>query len=405
MPPANLEAWMWAEACEALARAERLQREFFRLGPPSARPHPNWEPPVDIFENGDELWIVAALPGVAAPSVEIGVADGILTISGDRRPPAQQRDAAIHRLEIPQGRFERRIALAERALRADAARRARRLPDLGAEARVKMTITDEANQKSQIKLPPGAMIILPVRGMVLFPGMVLPLSMGRPKSIAAAQEAVRSGESLGMLLQRKAETDDPGPADLHEVGTAAAVLRYLTAPDGTHHLVCQGQHRFRVLRFLEGYPFLAAQVEQLAESEVRTPELEARLVHLRRQAEEAIELLPQAPPELGNAIRQAPSAGALADLVASVMDIGIEEKQEVLEIGDIGTRLRRVSELMNYRLEVLRLTRQISDQTKEKVEGRNREYLLREQLKTIQKELGENDGRSEEIAALDEAHH
>ena len=109
MPPRNLEAWMWAEACEALARADRLQREFFRLGPPSTRP--NWEPPVDIFQTGNELWIVAALPGVAAPSVEIGVADGVLTISGERRPPAPQRDANIHRLEIPQGRFERRIVL------------------------------------------------------------------------------------------------------------------------------------------------------------------------------------------------------------------------------------------------------------------------------------------------------
>jgi HSP20 family protein len=110
MTPANLEAWMWAEACEALARADRLQREFFRLGPPSARA--NWEPPVDIFATGNELWIVAALPGVAAPSVEIGVAEGgVLTISGERRPPAPQGDASIHRLEIPQGRFERRIAL------------------------------------------------------------------------------------------------------------------------------------------------------------------------------------------------------------------------------------------------------------------------------------------------------
>ena len=109
MPPPKLEAWMWAEACEALARADRLQREFFRLGPPSTRP--NWEPPVDIFESGNELWIVAALPGVAAPSVEIGVADGVLTIAGERRPPAPQRDAAVHRLEIPQGRFERRIVL------------------------------------------------------------------------------------------------------------------------------------------------------------------------------------------------------------------------------------------------------------------------------------------------------
>jgi len=255
--------------------------------------------------------------------------------------------------------------------------------------------------RAPIALPENALIILPVRSMVLFPGMVLPLTVGRTKSVEAAQEAVRSGKSLGIVLQRQAETDDPGPGELHEVGTAAAVLRYLTAPDGSHHLVCQGQHRFRIIRFLEGYPFLVAQTEPLGDSEVRTPEIEARLLHLRRQAEEAIELLPQVPPELGNAIRQVPSAGGLADLVASVMDIGIAEKQEVLEIVDVGTRLRRVSELMSYRLEVLRLTRKISDETKENVEGRQREYMLREQLKTIQKELGEGDSRSEEVAELE----
>jgi HSP20 family protein len=109
MPPPNLEAWMWAEACEALARADRLQREFFRLGAPSLRP--NWEPPIDVFETESELWIVAALPGVAANAVEIKLADGVIVIAGERHAPPQQREAAIHRLEIPQGRFERRIAL------------------------------------------------------------------------------------------------------------------------------------------------------------------------------------------------------------------------------------------------------------------------------------------------------
>ena len=263
-----------------------------------------------------------------------------------------------------------------------------------------MANTDQPNAKQAIELPPNTLAIVPVRGTVLFPGLVLPMSVARPKSIAAAQDAVRRGAPLGFILQRNAETEDPGPADLYEIGTVAGVLRYLTAPDGAHHLVCQGQHRFRVVRFLDGYPFLVAEFEEIGESEVRTPEIDARIVHLRRQAEEAIGLLPQAPPELGNAVRQAPSAGALADLVASVMDLGAEEKQQVLEAVDVGQRLRRVSELMTYRLEVLRLTRQISEETKEKVEGRNREYLLREQLKTIQKELGESDGRSEEIAEL-----
>ncbi len=115
----DLEAWMWAEACEALARAERLRRQFFRLGEVQTRPV--WEPPVDIFETGAELWIVAALPGVAPSRLEIAVEEGVLIISGERPAPMLQRAAAIHRLEIPQGRFERQIALP--AGRFDLARR------------------------------------------------------------------------------------------------------------------------------------------------------------------------------------------------------------------------------------------------------------------------------------------
>jgi len=136
--------------------------------------------------------------------------------------------------------------------------------------------TEDTKPKPQIELPANALVIVPVRGMVLFPGLVMPLTIGRAKSIAAAQEAARQGLPLGLLLQRRADAEDPGPGEFHPVGTAASVLRYLTAPDGKHHLVCQGQNRFRVIRFLDGYPFLVAEVEPLAEEDVRTPEIEVR---------------------------------------------------------------------------------------------------------------------------------
>jgi HSP20 family molecular chaperone IbpA len=109
MQPRDLESWMWAEACEAIARAERLQRQFFHLGTPSTRPV--WEPPVDIFETDHEVSIIAALPGVEAVGIEVSVENGVLVIAGERPAPSLQRAAIIHRLEIPQGRFERRIAL------------------------------------------------------------------------------------------------------------------------------------------------------------------------------------------------------------------------------------------------------------------------------------------------------
>jgi ATP-dependent Lon protease len=249
-------------------------------------------------------------------------------------------------------------------------------------------------------LPADAIVIIPVRGTVLFPGTVLPITVGRPRSIAAAQEAVRRELPVGVVLQRDPQIEDPGAADLYSIGTTALVLRYLTAPDGTHHMVCQGQHRFRIIDFLPGYPFLVARIERIGESEVRNSELEARMLYLKNLAREALELLPQAPPELGAAIQGVDTAGQLADLIASVMDLDPAEKHQVLETIDVLARMKRVAELLSHRIEVLRLTNQISQQTKSSMEGRQREFLLREQLKTIQKELGDDDPKNEEIAEL-----
>ncbi len=254
-----------------------------------------------------------------------------------------------------------------------------------------------------VTLPEDALIILPVRNVVLYPGIVVPLTLGRPKSIAAAQEAARSERPLGVLLQRRPEVDDPGPEDLYEVGTLGNILRYVTSQDGAHHIVCQGQQRFRVREFLPGYPFLVARVEKVEEPEVATPEAEARLMHLKERAMEALQLLPQAPPELANAVQAVTSPSMGADLVASFMDLKPEEKQEVLETFDVQARLDKVLELLGHRIEVLKITRDISQQTKEAVEERQREYILREQLKAIQKELGEVEGTAAEIEQLSEA--
>ncbi len=250
-------------------------------------------------------------------------------------------------------------------------------------------------------LPEDALILIPTRNLVLFPGTVLPITLGRQRSIAAAQAAIRFSRGVGIILQREAGTDDPIPVDLHRIGTEANLLRYLTAPDGTHHAVCQGEKRFRVIEFLEGYPFLVARVERIAEADRENAEIAARLLFLRNQAMEVLRLLPQAPAELAHAVQSVSSAPALADLIASFMDVSPSEKQEILETIAIERRLERVSAMLGYRLEVLRLSQKISDETKEKIDTRQREFLLREQMKTIQKELGEGEGgRSEEMAEL-----
>src|SRR5579863_4993182 len=253
-------------------------------------------------------------------------------------------------------------------------------------------------------LPADALIIVPVRGMVLFPGTVLPITLGRPRSVMAAQRAVREQKPVGIVMQRNPEAADPLPVDLHRMGTVANIVRYITAPDGTHHLICQGEQRFRVVEYLNGWPFFVAQTVRIPEPTAKSDQIEARFVHLKGQAIEAIQLLPQAPNELLATIHGVDSPGALADLVATFMDATSDEKQDILETVDIGARMERVSRLLAHRIEVLRLSQEIGRETKASIDSRNREVLLREQMAAIQRQLGEADeGKSAEIAELEKA--
>ena len=259
------------------------------------------------------------------------------------------------------------------------------------------------NPNPEIELPADILPLVPVRNLVLFPGTVVPVTMARPRSIAAAQAGVRGERPIGVVLQREAGTEDPGPLDLHRVGTTAGVLRYMTAPDGNHHLICQGQQRFRILEFTGGHPFLTARFELVDEPDDKSQEVEARFMLLRERALETVELLPQAPRELADTIRGIGSAGQLADLVASTMDISASEKEEVLETFDLVRRIDRVLDFLNQRLGVLRLSRELGEATRGTLEKRQREAILREQLATIRKELGEDEGTAAEVEDLKKA--
>jgi len=251
-----------------------------------------------------------------------------------------------------------------------------------------------------VKIPEDALIIIPVREMVLFPGAIAPIAIARAKSVAAAQQALREQRPVGILLQRSPETDEPGPDDLYKVATIANIVRYITAPDGTHHIVCQGVQRARILDFLPGTPFLAARFQQIPEPTTSSPEIEARALNLQRQAIEAIELLPQAPPELVAMFQSTSAPGALADLATSFMDIKPQDKQEVLETIDLSLRVEKVSKHLAERLEVLRISNEIGQKTKASFDERQREAILREQMATIQRQLGEGDGKAAEVAEL-----
>jgi ATP-dependent Lon protease len=256
---------------------------------------------------------------------------------------------------------------------------------------------------SRPSLPDDALIIIPVRDVVLFPGVIAPVSVTRKGSVAAAQAVAAGNARLGFLLQKDPAEDEPRSEDLCAVGTTATVLRYITDPSSTHHLICNGEARFRIKEFLSGFPYLAARVEMPEETEDDADEIQARSLILKQQAVRAIELLPMVPPELTGAIQSVESPGGLADLVASFLDISSVEKQEILETFDIRARLDIVIAKMAKHLEIIELSHEIDTKTRESFGEREREAVLREQMRTIQQQLGEDGAEAAEFEALDKA--
>ncbi len=253
------------------------------------------------------------------------------------------------------------------------------------------------------KLPDDVIIILPVKNTVLYPGMVMPLSVGRQRSIAAVQEAVKTDRPVAIVMQKNIDEENPDSDDLHRVATLARVLRFVTTGDGQHHLIAQGERRIRILDYIEGHPFLLARFEVVRETETEGKEIDARMLNLRRSAHEALALLPQVPEELKAGLEQIESPSLLADSIAFYLDLKPVEKQEILETSDLLARMDRVQNLLDYRLEVLQLQDRISQRTRESITLRQREALLREQLKSIQQELGEGGEEADELRELGDA--
>jgi ATP-dependent Lon protease len=266
------------------------------------------------------------------------------------------------------------------------------------------TVQAAAPARAGVKpLPEDALILIPMRNTVLFPGVISPITVGRAQSVAAAQEAVRQEKKIGFLLQRDPQKNDVTPEDLYWVGTAGQVVRYITGAEGTHHLVVQGQSRFRVLEFLPGYPYLAARVQMIEQKEESNPDIEARFLQLKAQAVEAIQLLPSAPEELSVVVQGMSSPALLADMVANLLDIKNEDKQDLLETFDLKRRLDKVLEHLSERVGVLRISKEIGERTKKEFDERQREHVLREQMRQIQKELGEGDETAAELDELKKA--
>ncbi len=246
----------------------------------------------------------------------------------------------------------------------------------------------------------AALILVPMMDAVLMPGTVMPLAIGRPVVAASLQDAARTEQHVVMVLQREPFVDAPGLDDLHPIGTEARLLRYFTGRDGSHNAIVQGVGRVRIEAVVDDAPHPTVTVQRIAEPEGHGAEIDARVHQVRERSLAILALIEQAPPELSATIRSIDAAGALADYVIGLLDVSPAEKQEVLDTVDLLPRLDLAITRLAYRYQVLKLSHDIGLQTRQAVEGRNREFMLREQLKAIQKELGGADDTSPDLDDL-----
>jgi ATP-dependent Lon protease len=260
--------------------------------------------------------------------------------------------------------------------------------------------TQSPKSKPRLNIPEGAMVIIPLRNRVLFPSMIMPLTVRGPARLQAVEEVVRQQLPIGFVVQRDSNTEVPQPEDLYGVGTAGDVLRMFTLPDGRRQILVQGRGRFEIGEFLETDPVLIARVTLVEEKIPQTKEFEARILHLRQEAARALSLFPEPMNELRSMIERIEDPLAVIDTIASTLDLPSAEKQDILAILDPETRAQRVSEKLARQIELLELSRKIGDETKESMDKSQRQYFLREQLKAIQKELGEQDGKGVEVEEL-----
>jgi len=249
---------------------------------------------------------------------------------------------------------------------------------------------------------PGEIPVLPLRGTVLYPDLILPIMVGRKKSVKLIDDAMDSDRIIGIITQKRSETEDPKETDLYGVGVAALILRMIRELDGSQRVIVQGVSRMRIKEYVQRDPYFKAKIDVLDEGIVQGVEIEALTMNLKNLFQRAVELAPYLTAELGTMVSNIKSAAILADLIASNLNISTAEKQSILETFDVRERLAKVHLFLNKEVQVLELGNKIQSQVKEDMDRTQREYYLREQLKAIKKELGELDEHTSEVKELKE---
>ena len=247
-----------------------------------------------------------------------------------------------------------------------------------------------------------AIPVLPLRDVVVYPHMVIPLFVGREKSIRALEAAMDGKKQIFLVAQKDAAIDDPGADDVYEVGTVSSILQLLKLPDGTVKVLVEGTERGRIRSFItELDDYFAAEIEPLASSELSEREAEVLARSILSQFDQYVKLNNKVPPEILSSLASIDEPGRLADTVAAHMSLKIDEKQALLEMEDARARLERLMAIMESEIDLLQVEKRIRGRVKRQMEKSQREYFLNEQMKAIQKELGEMDevpNETEELA-------
>ena len=244
--------------------------------------------------------------------------------------------------------------------------------------------------------------LLPLRDIVVFPYQVVPLFVGRERSIAALQHAMANDKEILLAAQKRAKTNEPVPEDIFEIGTIASIVQLLHLPDGTVKVIVEGKHRARIQAFDNLEPFFLTSIEPIDEPDVNDVELEALIRSLRQTFESYAKLNKRVPPETIGAVGHIQPASKLADTISGFLTLKVVDKQDLLETADPKERFEKLLELMQTEIEILQVEKKIRTRVKKQMEKTQKEYYLNEQMQAIQKELGERDEMKNELQELQE---
>jgi len=261
-----------------------------------------------------------------------------------------------------------------------------------------MAEANKNTEKEQIEIP-ATLPVLPARDIVVFPYMILPLFVGRDVSIKAIDHSLNTNRMILLLTQKDLNVETPTPNDLYSIGTVCMIMRMLKLPDGRVKILAQGLSKARVVNFSQQEPFFMAEIEKMAEEKPveMTLENEALIRNVKEQMDKAVSLGRTILPDVMVVIENIDDPGRLADLIASNLGLKTEQAQEILEMADPIERLKKISEILTREIQLLTIQQKIQTEARGEIDKTQREYFLREQLKAIQRELGEIDERAEEI--------